>query len=157
MGMILPMIIFVGWLGLNATSSFYERQLTRTPPTVIAATAAQNFINYRSAVANYMSANPNFTGTIPLQSIAPYLPGINPSVMSTMSNVITSSPGVGVTVIVSAQGLAPGAAAFAMALSQNDASIGRVSNGQWTSYSSAIGGASVSIPDSNLVSMIQIN
>lgn len=157
MGMILPMIVFLGWLGLNATSEFYERRLSSTPAEAVATTSAQTFISYKSAVTDYMTANPGFTGTISLQALAPYLPGINLATLSGMSNTVTSSPGVGVTIIVSAQGLAPGAIASALSLTQGDASIGKVTGGQWTSYAAPIVPVNVPVADCNLVYAYTIN
>lgn len=158
MGMVLPLIMFVAFLGLNATSAYYERQLTRTPTEAVAAASAQTFISYKSAVVNFMAANPGFTGPISLQALAPYLPGINLATMSGMSSSVTSTPGVGVTVIVAAEGLAPGAASSAITLSQNDASIGTSVGGQWVSSASPVStGVSTGMPDGTLTAVIRLD
>lgn len=157
MGIVLPLIMFVAFLGLNATSSYYERQLSRTPPAAVAAISAQNFLTYKAAIADYMSANPAFIGSIPLSSLAPYLNGANPAMLASMSNTIIASAGSGTTMIVSAQNLAPGAAASALLLSQGDASIGRVSGGQWSSYGAPSVPTILPVPDSNLVYVSIIN
>ena len=158
MGIILPLLIFVAFLGLNSTTAYYSRQIARPPISSAARVGAQNFITYRTAVENYISANPTFTGTISLQSLAPFMNGALPIAMEPMNNVISSAPGGGIMMSVYAQNLAPGAISSTIAITQHDASIGHKVGGQWTSYSSATGSTvNVSIPDSNLVSMIQIN
>lgn len=158
MGIVLPLIMFVAFLGLNATSSYYERQLNKAPPAAVAMASAQTFLSYRNAVANFMSANHGFTGTISLQSLAQYMPGVNLATLSGMSNNVTATPGAGVTVIVAAQGLAPGAATSALSQSQNDASIGMTRGGQWTSYfAPSVPIAAPGAVDSNLTYMYTIN
>ncbi|MHB1676809.1 MAG: type IV pilus biogenesis protein PilM [Sulfuriferula sp.] len=156
MGIIWPLIVFVMFFGLNSVAAYRSKQLSQPSAAVIASVSAQKFLTYRNAVSNYMSSNPAFTGTISLSSLSSYLNGATSAAMAGMANVISAAQGGGTQIIVTAQST-EAAAGAAFSLTGYDASIGRASGGQWTSYSSATAGTRVSIPDSNLVSMTQIN
>lgn len=158
MGMILPMIMFVAFLGLNATSAFYEKKLSSQPPAAAAATSAQNFISYKNAVVNFLHANPGFTGTIPAQSLAMYMPGVQTSALSSMGNSIVNNPAGGATITVYAQAMVPGVTAAALSVSQGDASIGTSVGGQWVSaVSPAASGIQTGLPDGTLTYVMQVN
>lgn len=158
MGIILPMIIFVAFLGLNVTSAFYEKRLSSQPPAAAAATGAQNFISYKNAVVNFLRANPGFSGTIPAQSLAMYMPGVQPGSLSEMGNNIAINPSGGVTIIAYVQAMVPGTAAAALSVSQGDASIGTSVGGQWVSVvSPAASGVQTGLPDGTLTYVMQVN
>ncbi len=156
MGMILPLIIFVMFLGLNAGAAYRSRALT--PPTTVSSAIAtgQNFIRYRDAVTNYATANPGFAGIVPIQNLLPYLSGGQPAAFANMNNAISSASGGGRQITSYLIGAAGGAAASALAQSKNDASIGQTdAGGNWSSYSNPIS-TSTQTPaqNSNLVSVL---
>ncbi len=158
MGMIWPLIVFVMFLGLNAVTAYRSKQLSQPVQQSAAIANGQNFIRYRDALTNFATANPGFTGVVPISNLLPFLYGWNAVAFSNMSNVISSLPSGG-RQVASYQTNGRGAAS-ALAQSGYDASIGRTdSAGNWSSYANPFSTSPIptTVKNCGLVSILTTN
>jgi len=156
---LLPLLIFALLL---STLLMQRQNILSMQPTASSEqinSAATMFLQYRSAVMAYMSANPTFTGVIPASTLT----GIYGQQFSA---AFTASTGNAVTAVGSGRqmtvyaALPTGALNTVLQLSGNDASIGLSAGTTWTSQATGVVATAqplaVAVPAKDVVSVFEI-
>lgn len=153
---LLPLVLSIFFLGMNALSANQSRQLGTPTTQVIAQVSAQAFASYRNAVGSYMIANPAFTGIVPPASLVPYLAPNQPIPVGAANQINLTASGSG-RIAYAWIALPPGAAFSMIESLGGDASIGVVSGTQWVSPVYGVEGVPPTfVPNGSALSMVQV-
>lgn len=153
-GFLAPIVAVVVTLGLWAQYQNVNSMVTPSKYTVQSTTDATTFLAYRNAVMAFMSANPGFTGSVPITSLAVQIPtsfgaGNYVSAFGTTGRTITCWASV-----------PPGTVQQAVTQAGVDPSLGTSNGSTWVSAAPGANATPVAlstpVPAGDIVSVIQI-
>ena len=155
---LLPIAVFAFFLGIVVAERNHSQDIL--PPSIVtqADESGQMFVAYRNAVAIYQQNNPTYVGVAPITATP--TGQFSAAFLSTAGNAITvTASGTG-RVITSYAALPAGAITVALAITQNDASLGMATGTTWTSYAQGVNTTPVplatAVPNGDVVSVVQI-
>jgi hypothetical protein len=130
MGIYAPFVYIVITISLIALCRNNTQMITPSQAVQQMNSDAGYFLGYRSAVLAYMAANPTFTGSIPLASLATYSP-MQFSLLPGAGNYV-SATGTAARLVTCWANVSTGSVQQAVMLAGDDASIGTSNGTTWT-------------------------
>lgn len=155
---LLPLAAFAFFMSIVFSERNHAQNILPAPAITQASVSGQMFIAYRNAVALYQQNNPTFIGSAPIT--ASPTNQFSATFLAVAGNNITATASGTGRVITTYAALPAGAITTALALTQNDASLGLANGTTWTSYAQGVNTTpitlSTAVPNGDVVSVVQI-
>lgn len=155
---LIPLAAFAFFMSLVVAERNHAQNILPAPIITQANVGGQMFIAYRNAVAVYQQNNPSFIGAAPITT-SPTGQFSADFLALAGNNITVTASGTG-RVITTYAALPPGSITHALALTQNDASLGIASGTNWTSAAQGVNTTPVplatAVPNGDVVSVVQI-
>ena len=154
---LLPLFVATFFLGMFSLQTNFNSSILPSVHEQRVAISGQIFIQYRDDLARFQKTNPSFLGVVPSSSLTSQYPA---AFLAVAGNEITvSSSGAGRLITAFAK-LDRSAIVQALAITDNDASLGFASGGSWRSAANGVNLIDVplatAVPDGSAVSVVQI-
>jgi len=154
---LLPLFVATFFWGMFALQANFNSSILPSVREQRVGISGQIFLQYRDDLARYQKANPTFLGVVPSSSLANQYPA---AFLAIAGNEITASSSGSGRVITAYAQLERSAIVQALAITQNDASLGFAAGGTWRSAANGVNQIDVplatGVPDGNAVSVVQI-